>query len=704
MPTAQQTTKRQGGQQKLPPQTIRQRAEVYRARAQKAHRYGLTAHQATRGVQKQVAPFAGMGLLVLASAAVHAARDASDADTAILAGTAATCVVVAVVAAHQMRKRLDDRKSLVRGYAFLGVAGSWLTWTTAVGLSWDAVAVLAVLGTALSLHYLRKVRIPNRGTVVPTPADPTPMAAVQDSGAAFAARWDEYVGCPGGQLPGSKLEDPKRVKAGWRFALRLVPGKQSIASLMSVMILVRGGLGLTVDQDVIAERHPLLAEPAVQLTIVTKPQVRDDQPWPGPESFRDGYVDMGPFIDGEGHARWKAYTKDRMVGGYIQGGSGAGKSRLIESIVMPIADSQTHPTVIWYSDGQGGSSSPTLMRCADYAARNHEQTKQMYGCAMLIMELRQDENSHGADGEDDDTIGFTPTADRPGLLIVHDECHKSMSKIENPEDWIVIQYMAMTIAREGQKVGVQAILASQESTLGAFGGAGNNAEMLRSNLLMGNGVMMRSKDANARQVFKVDDDPSQFPPLPGYALLVDPEEGVRTAPFRAYFLTDELRKQWPSKIRWRSLDEGSGNAAGLTYLMRHQLAEMAKAETRRRIEERRSGARLGAVGSLDRVFNAARGSDGARQEQPTSEQLQVAQFPVWNPATEQVQRRQMHDGHRKILDAIKANIVSPSPIAEATGYTVRRVHQLLDELMDDFGAVQRDGHGQYALAGEPVDA
>ncbi|MDM4723257.1 hypothetical protein QTQ03_28025 [Micromonospora sp. WMMA1363] len=33
--------------------------------------------------------------------------------------------------------------------------------------------------------------------------------------------------------------------------------------------------------------------------------------------------------------------------------------------------------------------------------------------------------------------------------------------------------------------------------------------------------MMRGKDPNAKSVFKVDVDPSQFPPLPGYGYLID---------------------------------------------------------------------------------------------------------------------------------------------------------------------------------------
>lgn len=698
MPTATPTKPSQAGTQpKKPPLTMRQKAFL-------ARQHARTAHHHTRGVQKQAAPFVGMGLLVLAATALHAAKDATAADAEILGSTAAVCVVVAVVAAKQMNKRLDDRKALHRGLAFVTTAAGWLTYTTAFGVTWDAVGFLVAVGSVLSLHWWRQHRIPNQ-TNLPVIDFPDPPAA--DEVSYYQRRWDEYVACAGGQLPGSRLESPEQVKAGWRYVLRLVPGKQSIASLMSAMVLIRGGLGLTIDQDVIAEKHPVLAEPAVQLTVVTKPQVRDDQEWPGPQTFQDGYVDMGPFIDGEGHARWKVYSKDRMFGGYIQGGSGAGKSRLIESIVMPIADSQTHPTVFWYADGQGGSSSPTLMRHADYAARTHEQTKQLFACAMLIVELRQDENSVlevlDENGDFEDTIGFVPAADRPGLLIVYDECHKGMSKVENADDWLVIQYMIMTIAREGQKVGVQVICASQESTLGAFGGAGNNAEMVRSNLLMGNGVMMRSKDANARQVFKVDDDPSQFPPIPGYALLVDPEEGARTAPFRAYFLTNTLRKEWPAKIRWRSLDRGTANAAGTFYLHRRELAQMAKEEVRRRIEARRAGnpTESGVDRILATASASAQGGDGSAA---LGDLPEVADFPVWNPVTGKVQAKQMRDGHRKVLDALKAGFSKPTPIAEATGYSSRQVHNLLDELIDEFGKVERvirpegpQKHGEYRL-------
>lgn len=686
MPT-QQHTKPAAGQQPTAPLTTREKIERARQHAATVRRHATVVHQHTAGVQKQIAPFAGMGLLVLAATALHAAKDATAADAEILGGTAAVCVVVAVVAAHQMRKRLDDRKSLHRGLAFIATAGTWLVTTAAIGVSWNAAGLLAVLGTALSLHYLRKVRIPNTRPVTDMPGPSVP-ASEKTVGDEFRRRWDTFIGNQGGCLPGAKLSAPQKVKAGWRFAVELIPGKQSLASLMAVLGLLRGGLGLTVEQDLLAERHPTLAEPTVQLTVITKSPIKDAHEWPGPATFRTGMIDLGPFIDGEGHAQWLVNSEDRFKGGgFIQGGSGAGKSRLIESIVMSMAASTDYPIVIWFGDGQGNSSSPMLMKHADFPARTFEQIQQMYACAMLVMELRQDEN--GLEEE----VGFYATEDRPALLLVLDECHKPLSPVLNPDGAATIQFMAMTIAREGQKVGVQTLLATQESTLGAFGGAGNNAEMLRSNLLMTNGVMMRSKDANARQVFKVDDDPSQFPNLPGYALLVSPEEGARTAPFRGYYLTNRLREEWPGRIHWRSLDAGSGNAAGTPYLMRAEIAEMAKEEIRRRVAARRAGTYV-----PDSVRPVMSGSDGAEASED------VAAFPVWNPVTEKVQERQLEDRHRKVLDALKVGIVSPTPISEATGYSPRQVHNLLDELMDVFGEVERDGHGKYRLVEARTDA
>lgn len=634
----------------------------------------------------QAAPSAALGVLVLAAAATRAAVNATAADAEILIGTAGTCFVIAVVAATVAQTRIGDKKSRHRAQAFIVVAAAWLPVVTATGVSLDAVAVLVALGSALSLHWWRKRRIPN--------TSPFTRPVVETSAVdVYVDRWSANLGVAGHDLAGSRLESPEQIKAGTRYVLRLVPGKHSYGQIMGLLEKIRSGLELMPEDDMIVEKHPLLAASCLQFTVVTRSPIKTSVVHPGPSAFDSatGHVSLGPFVDGEGVATWKAYTKNRFWGGYLQGGTGSGKSRMIEGIALSLASSDTHPTVVWYADGQGGASSPLLMKHADHKARTHEQTHAMLAGMLLVMELRQDENAL------EELEGFTPEDDRPGLLGILDECQKPLSKFESPQLAEHTQYLAATIAREGGKVGVALILASQQSTLDAFGGAGNNAEAIRSNLLMGNGVILRSKDNNAKQVFKVDVNPSSFPPIAGYAFLVDPDEGARSAPFRGFYVTDDLRVRWPEAIDWRALDVGAANAYGRDYLRRRELADEAREEIRRRVAARRAGQAAPTVKPATTTPAPTAGFDGAAAIRAFG----IAEFPVWDSAKFQPAPRptvrSMHEGHHKVLRAIRDGHRSPKSIRMATGYSERQVYYLLGELLDDLRKIRKSDRGDYEL-------
>jgi len=627
----------------------------------------------------KAAPYAAIGALILAAAGLHAAKEATEHDALFIAATAATTVVIAVVAAATLNLRLDDKKAAQRATAFTAVAAVWLPVVTATGVTLNAVGVLTALGLALSLHWFRKRRIPNN-----TPTRPkNPMSEP------YTARWVEHIACQGGPLPGSQLRGWQPIPAGDRYTLALVPGRQSINTIFGVLENIRTGLGLRPEHDMIVEAHPVLASSHIQFTIVTRSPVRESQVWPGPGAFNQqtGRVNLGPFTDGEGVASWKAYTDNRLWGGFLAGGTGSGKSRMLESVAFSLAASDSHPTVIFFADGQGGSSSPLMVKSADLAAITHEAIHSMLAGMYLVMRLRQDENLI------EDREGFAPTIDRPGLLAFIDECHKPLSKIENPELAEHTQYLAATIAREGGKVGVGIVLASQESTLGAFGGAGNLAEMLRSNLLMGNGIILRSKDANAKQVFGVDISPKSFPELAGYAFCVDREPGGRSAPFRGYYVTDEQRQYWPGRIDWKSLDRGAGNAYGPDYGRRREVVTAAKEAARLRVEARRAGRPI-----PDDLSERATQPPTA---QPAAVGFNIINFPTWQTTaadnTDSRPAAELHKGHRAVLDQIASGITSPAALANATGYSERQIHNLLDELMDDHTLVERAKRGTYVL-------
>ncbi|MFG1846797.1 hypothetical protein [Micromonospora carbonacea] len=624
-------------------------------------------------------PHVAVGLLVVSAAATSTLAHYTGEEAQVAAWTAVVAFVAAVVVATQARRRVFDKKAVRRAYAFCAVAVVWLTTVTATSLTLGAVGILTAVGYSLAVHWWRTNPLPITG-------------ASTTSSSLYADLWAENVGCSDGALPGTTLTDPHGIKAGVRYALRLRPGKQTLDMVMAAVGKIRGGLFLRRDQELIVEPHPTLPEPHLLLTVVTRSPIRESVVHPGASAFdpATGRVALGPFADGEGVATWKAYSDNRLWGGFIQGGTGSGKSRMVESIALALAASTTHPTVILYGDGQGGASSPLLMNHADVKARTHDQILAVLEGLHLVVLLRQDENAvNGAEG-------FTPTEDRPGLLFVLDECHKPLSKLENPANWERIQYLIATIAREGGKVGVAALLASQQTTLDVFGGAGSpNAEAIRTNLLAGNGVMLRSKDPNAKTIFGVEVNPKKFPPLAGYGFLVDSDPSARSAPFRGYYVTDRIRDEWPGQIVWRSLDPGAAAAWGRDYERRDEIAAEALEAVRRRLAARRAGQH-----ATPAPTKPANGDVGTGPVAPST-----GRFPSWKTmlaaAQQQAQQTQkakpLHDGHRRVLAAIHDGHTTPKTIVAATDYSERQVYNLLNDLADNHGLIRKQGHGQYVL-------
>ncbi|MEO3930931.1 hypothetical protein ABGB07_44880 [Micromonosporaceae bacterium B7E4] len=612
-------------------------------------------------MRAQFAPHAAVGAIVVAAGAARIAASLSGDEATTALWVAGAAFVIGVVAATQVRRRVFDKRGRRHAMAFIAVAAGWLTTVTLTGLSLGAIGVLMAVGYALSMYWWRQHPV---GLIQPKPTR-----------SQYQRLWSENIGCGDGCLPGSRLTHPEPIGAGIRYTLRLRPGKQHMDMVIEKMRTIRGGLYLLKDQQVLVEPHPTEPEPAVLLTIVTKSPIKESIDWPGPSAFdsETGRVRLGPFADGEGTATWRAYTDNRLWGGFIQGGTGSGKSRLIDQLALSLAASETHPTVIWYGDGQGGASSPMLMRHADLFAGTFERMGDMLAAMELVVLLRQQENVER------ELEGFTPVDDRPGLLGVIDECHKLFDKEQNPLGWKDAQRRAATIAREGGKVGVALLLASQEPTLGAFGGAGSDyCEVLRSSLLTGNGIMLAGDDPNAKTIFGVEDNPKKFPRYGGYGMVTKPAPGERRAHFRGYLLTNELRKEWPGRIVWRELSAAEGFVA---------MGEEAYAARERSYADRRASLSLPVRIRPERQTVHPAGSDGAA--------LAVfggSVFPSWSTfaaAAEQEASRKLGPGHERVLDALRSGHQKPAAIGNATKYSDRQVYNLLDDLME-WGLVRRE--------------
>jgi hypothetical protein len=640
------------------------------------------------GLGPQLTPWAVMGALLVAAGAVRLAQHAaSGAEAEIAYGVAMVAFTTAVVAATVTRRKLPklSREQRHRLVAALYLGASWLSTIAFTGMSWGAVATLGLLGSVVSLLWWREHRI---GPGI----DPGRLLSIDD-GDMFIERWKAHLGGKGKPFAGSKLHSPQIIKSGYRYVLELVPGAHSVDQIIGAVNALRGGLRLMPGQDVIVEEHPTEPAPTALLTIVTRPVINRPQRWPGPQAgfdARTGAVCLGPFADGEGVACWRVYTKDSMWGGFIQGGTGSGKSRFLEQIAMSVAASTSHPTVFWYGDGQAGDSSPLLAEHADWAALTFSDIYNQAQAAIRVGKI------NGIERRLAGRAGFTPTAERPGLLVAVDESHKPLSPKENPLLAAATQQAFCTIAREHRKNGVALILASQSPTLDAFGGTGNNnlGDTLRQSVLAGNGLILRSKTSNAKQVFNVDVNPRRFPKLAGYGFLADPEPGARSAPFRGYWIDDDLAKSWPSRITWRVLPTRQANMAGKHYAKRKESAA----------EQRFNDEMLLAMadaGMLDDLEDLTQSMDAAAAAAGT---VDVVDLGDGHPPIRRVEKfwenptgpapERLGEGHQRVLDAILAGNRQPKDIMAATGLGRSRVHDLLKEL-DDAGHIHKARYGSY---------
>lgn len=621
-----------------------------------------TGDSMARRLRAQAIPHArvaGTAAVGAAGAGLGAVTDPTTVGLALGLGGAG----LAGIAAAVRRRGWTGRQRV----GWVGAAG-WCGWVAASGLSWPAAAVLAVGGYGGHLRHWRERRIPDPPAVAP----PEPARDVLDP----VELWAEHVGCQGGALPGSTLSGERRIATGRRYLVHLKPGRQSLSSALTAVPQLRTGLRLYPWQDLAIERHPQTDEATVRMTLVERsPVLSTAQPWPGPESVYDpdsGTVAIGPHTDGDGVARWRAVSPDSLWGGYITGSIGSGKSRTLESLALGLA---AGGLVIWYADGQDGSSSPYLAEHADWSVIGTAGVRRMLEAAQRVKRARQLTNRIHR------WTGWRPEQGRPGLVVIIDECHVPLADRQ-------CQALAASLAREGRKAGVAVVLASQVATLDAFGGQ-QDADALRSSVCSGNVLLMKTMSRNTRTVLPgVNIDPTEFPSLPGYAHLVDYSGERRSAPCRSYHLDDATMEDAATRVTWTELETESAAAAGEDYARRGE-DDGADAELAAEL------AALTGQGSAPSAAPSSPAPAGPRTPQ-------VPEFPTFPSGAGGAGGGDRDDGGTAV-EAVRAALAAadgplrPADLQHQTGYGQTRVRQAITELVDT-GAVVKTGYGRYALA------
>ena len=467
-------------------------------------------------------------------------------------------------------------------------AWCWLTASLLVGFA--APHALATCGlaafVALSAHWWRIHRIGYPAEQAP--ALKTAAAEAEDA-QHIAAAWAQNLAAEGKPLAGTSLADYQRTKHGHQWTVILRPGGGGLAELRSKLTAI--STAIDVDAPKISlERHPSGRPTRAVLRITLDSPVDDGVPVThdqhGPVvaeqplwDTKAGDITLGPYADGVGVKTWKVYRPSSLYGGYIFGDTGSGKSELLNLIALGLLASGN--TAYWYLDGQEGASSPLVGAHADWdCSESLFKARQALEAACAVMKMRQMFNrAH-------QLKGFTPSPDRPGLVLIIDESHLVLTDhVRDKKDpgfgSMTNADLAELIGRTGRKVGVAIIAASQDTTLKAFGNSGP----LRSSLLRGNGIVMFSTNRISAGILpNFSANPADLPDNGGYAYSLETTDASgakhsRQATFRAAY----QESFGPDLARYpvRTLEEDSATVIDMyqtdAYKRRHEITAEAKA-------------------------------------------------------------------------------------------------------------------------------
>ncbi|MFE9247044.1 hypothetical protein [Nocardiopsis sp. NPDC006938] len=496
--------------------------------------------------------------------------------------------------------------------ANVGAAGAVAAHAVGLSVGWspDLVALagltgLGVLGTAAARYW----QWHRHNTVVLNPAaakaarlaelkarDTRVESTVVDADELvrrLQERWPTFVAASNKALPGTELSEIERTDYGATAVLHLAAGSQEKATVDAALGRVASGLKLSPGALAVEDIEP---EPGqepdssiVRLRVVS--QATSDRKVPLDDGrsrvLRQGndiLVRLGEYIDGQGDAAWKLYDKDSMWGGFVAGKTGAGKTTVVETLVMGAFE--TGCTVVIYAKPQKGPS-PRIAKHAHWTVEADPASRsRMIDGVIKLMEVR------GLINELHDTSEFAPRPDWPGVMVVIDEFHEASAQIEAAGKGRLNR-----IAREGRAVGVVLVGASQGFGLEGF----CQDDMIRSNMTATNAISMKLSATQAG-IFKREmglgvnpgdlPDPQAHIRNKGLAYSL----GGRSLPFRGAYAPQAETEELMAAARARAvagldpdseaaLDQGSRGA----FANRHERGRGRREEVQRMLADMRNG-------------------------------------------------------------------------------------------------------------------
>lgn len=511
----------------------------------------------------QYQPLVAAGAVATMGLVQHLALTVGVSELASAATTGVAITTTLAVLRRQQKGWWAEAATWVRAHprrALLAGAAAWV-WLIAAALcdwsSWQALATSGLWAwVGLSAHWWRLHRIGY--TPLPTPQHTSQQQ--EDVGAHYARLWQENLTADSGVFKGTALHTHRVTDVGHLWDVSIRPGSKGLQALQANTADISTALGVAQHMLSLSPHpcgSPLLAELRVTTNSPTTggvdistetgvPTIEGHPVW----DAETGDIVLGPYADGQGIHTWGLYRTNSIRGGYCFGAQGSGKSELLNLLALGVRLSGR--TTFWYVDGQDGTQ-PSLQHTADWdASATAYKRRVALEAAVIALRVRMRTNrAHGAKG-------FTPTRERPGLVLIMDESHMIINdyvRVPAPTEkeikngaapdpgfgqWTNAE-LVNEITRIGRKCGIAAVPASQDTGMGAFGGNGNPGRVIRGNLFSANTALMYSQDAIAGTIApKAAMSVTDLPTGGGYAVAANEtgQDGAvhaRTAMWRAAY-------------------------------------------------------------------------------------------------------------------------------------------------------------------------
>lgn len=650
--------------------------------------------EAERLNRAQLMPHYITATLLALAEIIHTMSVQADASAAaaLLAGSAAAAG--GTIGFLWLRRRHEWLQAWALWAGLVSAATAlWMVIAVLGGVTWGTFAAALAIDTAAGARWWARHRHGLRPQTSATASggddeDVVPIGEAEL--ARFARLWGENVGCtPNGVLAGSVLVPTGAFEHGVEYTVQLVPGKQDLDMVLGALGKIASGLRWP-KQQLLVEHYPSTdtspsADPSkLRLRVVLRSPIKRDVYFRGPK-YSNGNITLGPYADGVGFATWRLYGRDSMWGGMVIGGTGSGKSRLLE--IIGLVALWTGLTYVIHVDGQDGISCPSLWRHAHERYASHEVDAVLDRLEAFKTHRQRnprvptpastDTVGHDEDDDEEERGGFTPAPDYPGILVIVDEAHVVITR-ENVDQWAVL-------AREARKVGIAIIMGDQDGSLETF-----LKSVLRGSLRAGNAVGLKTDERAQGQIvsngkFNLCDLPS----IAGYGYTLGVE--ARQAPYRNEFAPSAKNKreaaeagtplpddvltvgQWYRQAREHrveSLDPGTlaaGDAA----------AAAAVSATSGRTAPARGKAAAPAGGFDLKLVRLPLPSVGTPATAPA-----LAPAPGPEAGSTTFVCDELTESARRVLDAVRDGHAMPGQIAEVVELSRQQVGTLLRGLID----------------------